>query len=52
MPPLGRAVHTDSDQVRTGGTVRLAAKTRMTDKSKQKLTHIENRFMFDDHACP
>ena len=48
MPLPGRAARTDSDQVRT---VRLAAKTRMTDKSKQKLTHFEYRFMFD-HACP
>jgi hypothetical protein len=38
MPPPGLAARTDSDQVRT---VRLASKTRMTDKSKQKLTHIE-----------
>jgi hypothetical protein len=38
MQPPGRAARTDADQVRI---VRLAAKTRMTDKSKQKLTHIE-----------
>jgi hypothetical protein len=46
MPPPGRSARTDSDQVLT---VRLAAKPIMTDILKQKLNHIENRFMF---ACP